>query len=81
MLLVLQNRWKQMTKLVKKDIKLKAVFEKLKDDIRNLSEELDFLKEQIKPTENSPPTTDKKYLRILKVKRRFFPFNVFLLLS
>ena len=70
-----------MTKLVKKDIKLKAVFEKLKDDIRNLSEELDFLKEQIKPTENSPPTTDKKYLRILKVKRRFSPFNVFLLLS
>ena len=58
-----------MTKLVKKDIKLRAVFEKLKDDIRNLSEELDFLKDQIEPTaENTPATTDKKHLRILKVK-------------
>ena len=55
-----------MTKLVKKDIKLKAVFEKLKDDIRNLSEELDLLKDQIKPAENLP--SDKKYLRILKVR-------------
>ena len=58
-----------MTKLVKKDIKLKAVFEKLKDDIRNLSEELDLLKFQIKPTENVP--SDKKYLRILKVNLIF----------
>ena len=58
-----------MTKLVKKDIKLKAVFEKLKDDIRNLSEELDLLKVQIQPTENVP--SDKKYLRILKVNLIF----------
>ena len=61
-----------MTKLVKKDIKLREVFEKLKDDIRNLSEELDLLKDQIKPTENTPPTLDKKYLRILKVKYIFY---------
>ena len=58
-----------MTKLVKKDIKLKAVFEKLKDDIRNLSEELDLLKVQIQPTENVP--SDKKYLRVLKVNLIF----------
>ena len=58
-----------MTKLVKKDIKLKAVFEKLKDDIRNLSEELDLLKVQVQPTENVP--SDKKYLRILKVNLIF----------
>ena len=61
-----------MTKLVKKDIKLREAFEKLKDDIQRLSEELDFLKDQIKPTtENAPPTTDRKYLRILKVKEIF----------
>ena len=71
-----------MTKLVKKDIKLRAAFEKLKDDIRSLSEELDFLKDQIKPTtENAPPTTDKKYLRILKVKEISLHFLYFCLLS
>ena len=56
-----------MTKQVKKDIKLREVFEKLKDDIRNLSEELYLLKDQMEPTEKTQQTTDKKYLRILKV--------------
>ena len=57
-----------MTKQVKKDIKLREVFEKLKDDIRSLSEELYFLKDQMEPTEKTQQSTDKKYLRILKVK-------------
>ena len=57
-----------MTKLVKKDLKLRAAFEKLNDDIRKLSEEMQFLKDKIEVTTgNIPATTDKKYLRILKV--------------
>ena len=63
---VLQNRWKQMRKLVKQDINLRAVFEKLKDDIRKLSDELEDLKVQIREKENKHLTSSKKYLRFLR---------------
>ena len=70
-----------MTKLVKKDLKLRTAFEKLNDDIRKLSEEMQFLKDKIEVTTgNIPATTDKKYLRILKVNI-FPPFYSLVLLS
>ena len=55
-----------MTKKVKKDLKLRAGFETLKDDISQLSEELYFLKNRIEEPEKRKKK-HKKNLRFLKV--------------
>ena len=56
-----------MIKQVKKDIKLRAVFNNLKDDISKLSEELEDLKYEIRETEEKHNvTSSRKFLRLLK---------------
>ena len=56
-----------MIKQVKKDIKLRAVFNNLKDDISKLSEELENLKHEIRQTEEKHNVkTSRKFLRFLK---------------
>ena len=55
-----------MIKQVKKDIKLWTVFNKLKDDITNLSEELEDLKHEIRERDEKHITSSRKFLRFLK---------------
>ena len=64
---VLQNRWKVLEKLARKDQKLKSVYLTIKQDIQTLREELAEHQKRVKGYERKSVKDLKKYLRFYKV--------------
>ena len=64
---VLQNRWKALEKLARKDQKLKSVYLTIKQDIQTLREELAEHQAKVKGYERKSVKDLRKYLRFYKV--------------
>ena len=64
---VLQNRWKVLEKLARKDQKLKSVYLTIKQDIQTLREELAEHQKRVKVNERKSVKDLRKYLRFYKV--------------
>ena len=64
---VLQNRWKALEKLARKDQKLKSVYLTIKQDIQTLREELAEHQKRVKVYERKSVKDLRKYLRFYKV--------------
>ena len=64
---VLQNRWKALEKLARKDQKLKSVYLTIKHDIQTLREELAEQQKMVKVNERKSVKDLRKYLRYYKV--------------
>jgi hypothetical protein len=64
---VLQNRWKVLEKLARKDQKLKSVYLTIKQDIQALREALSEHQTKVKGYERKTVKDLRKYLRFYKV--------------
>ena len=64
---VLQNRWKVLKKLARKEQKLKSVYLTIKQDIQTLREELAEHRTKVKGYERKSVKDLRKYLRFYKV--------------
>ena len=64
--LVLQNKWRHLEKTLKKDEKIKSMYDDLKDNIHNIDYELKDIKRSIKETDSKKNLSIKKVNRFLK---------------